>query len=91
MRPYISRIGDFAGATKDDMTVIKTPALIEGARLLTLRQMLKLEILGMTRSKGRTAYAILKEMGFKGSRDKVLTQLNEIRDELIGKKGVVFL
>lgn len=70
------------------MTVLNTPALIEGARLLTLRQMLKLEVLGMTRSKGRTAYAILKDMGFKGSRDKVLVQLDEKRNELIGRGNV---
>jgi uncharacterized protein YjfI (DUF2170 family) len=70
------------------MTVLNTPALIDGARLLTLRQMLKLEVLGMARSKGRTAYAILKEMGFKGSRDKVLTQLDEIRNELTGRGAV---
>jgi hypothetical protein len=70
------------------MTVLNTPALIDGARLLTLRQMLKLEVLGMARSKGRTAYAILKDMGFKGSRDKVLAQLDEIRNELTGRGAV---
>jgi hypothetical protein len=70
------------------MTVLNTPALIDGARLLTLRQMLKLEVLGMARSKGRTAYAILKDMGFKGSRDKVLAQLDKIRNELTGRGAV---
>jgi hypothetical protein len=50
--------------------------------------MLKLEVLGMARSKGRTAYAILKDMGFKGSRDKVLAQLDEIRNELTGRGAV---
>jgi hypothetical protein len=75
------------------MTVLNTPALIDGARLLTLRQMLKLEMvktsLGfLSRSKGRTAYAILKDMGFKGSRDKVLAQLDEIRNELTGRGAV---
>jgi succinylarginine dihydrolase len=75
------------------MTVLNTPALIDGARLLTLRQMLKLEMvktsLGfLSRSKGRTAYAILKDMGFKGSREKVLKQLDEIRNELTGRGAV---
>ncbi len=75
------------------MTVLNTPALIDGARLLTLRQMLKLEMvktsLGfLSRSKGRSAYAILKDMGFKGSRDKVLAQLDEIRNELTGRGAV---
>lgn len=66
------------------MTVLTTPSQIEGARLLTLRAMLKLEMLGMHRSKGRTAYAILKDMGFKGSRAEVLAQMDEVRNELIG-------
>jgi hypothetical protein len=57
---------------------------IEGARLLTLRSMLKLEILGMHR-RGRSAYAILKDMGFKGTRESVLAQLDEIRNQLIGE------
>jgi hypothetical protein len=75
------------------MTVLNTPALIDGARLLTLRQMLKLEMIKtslgfLSRSKGRTAYAILKDMGFKGSRDKVLAQLDEIRNELTGRGAV---
>jgi hypothetical protein len=75
------------------MTVLNTPALIDGARLLTLRQMLKLEMIKtslgfLSRSKGRTAYAILKDMGFKGSREKVLKQLDEIRNELTGRGAV---
>lgn len=66
------------------MTVLSTPGQIEGARLLALRSMLKLEMLGMHRSKGRTAYAILKDMGFKGSRAEVLAQMDEVRNSLIG-------
>jgi hypothetical protein len=58
---------------------------IEAARLLTLRQMLKLEMLGMSKSKGPTAYSTLKMMGFKGSRENVLTQLNEWRNNLMGE------
>jgi len=65
------------------MTVL-TGSQIEGARLLTLRQMLILELKGMSKSKGPTAYSTLKMMGFKGTREKVLSQLNEIRAQLLG-------
>ena len=58
---------------------------IEAARLLTLRQSLKLEMRGMKR-RGRTAYSILRGMGFKGSREAVLEQLDDIRNQLIGEK-----
>jgi hypothetical protein len=64
------------------MTVL-TGSQIEGARLLTLRSMLMLEIKGMHR-RGRSAYAILKEMGFKGNREKVLSELDVIRAQLLG-------
>ena len=66
------------------MTVL-TGSQIEGARLLTLRQMLRLEMLGMSKSRGPTAYSTLKMMGFKGSREKVLAQLDEIRNQLTGE------
>jgi hypothetical protein len=58
---------------------------IEAARLLTLRQMLKLEMLGMSKSRGPTAYSTLKMMGYKGSREKVLAQLDEWRNNLMGE------
>lgn len=58
---------------------------IEAARLLTLRQMLKLEMKGMSKSRGPTAYSTLKMMGFKGTRDSVLTQLDEWRDSFLGE------
>ena len=58
---------------------------IEAARLLTLRQMLNLEIKGLHKSRGPTAYSTLKSMGFKGSRENVLTQLNEWRNNLMGE------
>jgi len=66
------------------MTVL-TGNQIEGARLLTLRSMLILELKGMSKSKGPTAYSTLKMMGFKGTRESVLAQLNEIRNQLIGE------
>jgi hypothetical protein len=58
---------------------------IEAARLLTLRQMLRLEMLGMSKSRGPTAYSTLKMMGYKGSREKVLAQLDEWRNNLMGE------
>jgi hypothetical protein len=58
---------------------------IEAARLLTLRQMLRLEMLGMSKSRGPTAYSTLKAMGYKGSREKVFEQLTEWRNTLINQ------
>ena len=66
------------------MTVL-TGSQIEGARLLTLRQMLKLELKGMSKSRGPTAYATLRMMGFKGTRERVLSQLDDIRNQLVGE------
>ena len=68
------------------MTMLSLPKQIEAARLLTLRQMLKLEMKGMHRSRGHTAYNMLKQMGFKGTREQVLAQMDELRNELIGKE-----
>jgi len=58
---------------------------IEAARLLTLRQMLKLELKGMSKSKGPTAYSTLRMMGFKGTREGVLSQLDAWRDSFLGE------
>jgi hypothetical protein len=58
---------------------------IEAARLLALRQMLRLEMLGMSKSRGPTAYSTLKTMGYKGSREKVFEQLSEWRNNLMGE------
>ena len=67
------------------MTTLSNPAQIDAARLLTLRQMLRLEMLGMTR-KGRSAYSILKsEFGFKGSRESIFVELTEWRNQGIAK------
>ena len=65
------------------MTVL-TGSQIEGVRLLTLRSMLILELKGMSKSRGPTAYSTLKMMGFKGTREKVLSQLDDIRAQLLG-------
>jgi hypothetical protein len=67
------------------MTMLTTPDQIEGARLLTLRSMLKLEMKGMSRSRSPSAYSMLKQMGFKGTREQVLAQMDEIRNNLIGE------
>lgn len=53
---------------------------IEAARILTLRAMLKLELKGLSKSRGPTAYSTLKMMGLKGTREKVLAQADAIRE-----------
>lgn len=64
------------------MTTI-TGTQIDDFQLLTLRQMLKLEIKGMTRSRAPSAYSILKSMGYTGSRESVLAQLDDRRREIL--------
>ena len=50
---------------------------ISNVRLVALKGALKLEVAGMKR-RGRSAYVIVKEeFGFKGSKQKVLEQLEE--------------
>lgn len=66
------------------MTVL-TGSQIEAARLLTLRQMLKLELKGLSKSKGPTAYSTLKMMGYTGTRASILAQLDAWRDELLNQ------
>jgi hypothetical protein len=52
--------------------VLTTPLQIEAFRLRSLRQGLKLEMKGMRlTSKGKTCYAILKGMGYKGTKQQV--------------------
>jgi hypothetical protein len=48
--------------------------------------MLMLEMLGMKRSRSPSAYSMLKQMGFKGTRGQVLAELDAVRKELIGKE-----
>lgn len=66
------------------MTVL-TGHQIEAARLLTLRQMLKLELKGLSKSKGPTAYSTLKMMGYTGTRASILAQLDAWRDSFLGE------
>lgn len=65
------------------MSVITNPEHIAQMRLLTLRQALKLEMLGM-KKRGQSAYAILKAEGFKGTRQEIFDQLSELRTQWIG-------
>ena len=65
------------------MTTI-TGTQIDDFQLLTLRQMLKLEIKGMSRSRSPSAYSILKKMGYTGTRESVLAQLDDRRREILG-------
>ena len=47
-------------------------------RLTALKGALKMEVLGMTR-RGQSAYSIVKsELGLKGNKKSVLTQLEQI-------------
>ena len=58
---------------------------IDVYRQMTLRQTLKLEALGMTRSRAPSAYALVKkEFGFKGSKRRVLEQLTAHLNDTYG-------
>ena len=59
------------------MTILDTPDQIARYRLATLRAALRLEIAGMKRSRGPSAYAILKKEGFTGTRADILEQINK--------------
>jgi len=64
--------------------VMITGESIKDYRLLLLIQGLKAEIRGFRlTSKGRTCYSILKsEYGFKGNKEKVLIQVQEVMDNV---------
>jgi hypothetical protein len=58
---------------------------VEAFRLLALRSMLELEIRGMRRSRAPSAYSIIKkELGLRGTREHVLAQMDDIRNQLLG-------
>ena len=74
------------------MMIADTPYKIELFRLLTLRGGLELELKGI-KHRGRTAYSILKEeLNLKGSREKVLQQVNLLLDSMktknLKRKGI---
>ena len=61
------------------MTTVITGKNIEVYRLMVLLSALKLEMLGIKRSKGRTAYSIIKsEFNLKGNRQSVYDQFKLI-------------
>ena len=63
-------------------TIVLTGNQIKMARALTLRAALKLEIIGLKRSRGPSAYAIIKsEFNLKGNKERVLDQLNQILEK----------
>jgi hypothetical protein len=59
------------------MTALTTPTQISTYRLATLRTALRLETKGLRISKGPTALSILRGMGYKGNRDKILAQVTK--------------
>ena len=62
--------------------IIDKPEQIALYQMLVLRSALKLEMLDMKMSRGRTAYSAIKQMfNIKGSRQKVLDIFNEIIKE----------
>lgn len=70
--------------------VIDGAASVHLARLMALGAALSLEIrLGLRVSRGRTAYSILKrEYGLKGSRERVLAQVDKMLDAARANPGV---
>lgn len=66
------------------MSAITNPDHIAQFRILTLRQALRLEMLGM-KKRGSSAYAILKAEGFKGTRQEIFDQLSELRTQWLGE------
>ena len=63
--------------TSSTGAVMMTGQHIPLFRLMTLRNGLTMEVVGMRMSRGRTCYAIAKaEFGFKGNKAKVLEQLD---------------
>lgn len=72
----------------NDTIILDQPDQIAFARLATLKAGLKLEIVGMRMGRGRTAYSILKSMGYKGSRASVLAQVTDDVELSIMRKNV---
>ena len=68
---------------KDGKTMlIKGRENINNYRLIVLKQGLKLEMLGMSRSKGKSCYSIIKEeFNLKGSKKKVFELFSNIIKE----------
>lgn len=70
--------------------MLTTPKQIHAFRIATLISGLKLEIRGMSISRGRSCYAILKdEMALTGTRTAVLAAAQEILEKLKKDLAVV--
>ena len=68
--------------------IIDRPEQIQLYQMLVLRSALKLEMLGLKMSKGKTAYSAIKKIfHLNGSRQKVLDMFNEIIE--IQQKGEI--
>lgn len=62
--------------------IVVTGNSISLFRMLSLRGSLRLEVRGMKRSRGPSAYSIIKdEFGLKGTKEKVLEQFNKLVEE----------
>ena len=62
-------------------TVLDTPEKIDMFDFISLRSALKLETIGMKR-RGQSAYSIIKaRYGFKGNKNSVLEQMEQIIKE----------
>lgn len=68
---------------------IYTGSSIDYFRLCALRGALRLEMAGMKR-RGRSAYSIIKtEFGFRGTRARVLSQLESLIEVTASKQQVI--
>jgi hypothetical protein len=70
----------------DTPTIVTNNRPLHGFHLLQLRSALKLEILGLKMSRGRSVYGYIKQhLGFKGNKQSVLAQLEaHIESEMPG-------
>jgi len=65
--------------TNNKTIVLDTPEQINSYRMICLRQGLKLELIGMRLTRGRTCYSMIKEeFGLKGNKQKVYDQFVEL-------------
>lgn len=63
--------------------IMVTGSGIKLYRFLARKQALGLELKGMKRSRGRTAYSICKEVyGFRGSKQRVYDQMEELATQI---------
>lgn len=75
---------------EDRAIVLDQPHQIRFAQLCARRSALGLELKGLRRSRGQSAYAICKRVyGFKGSKQKVYDQMCELVEKV--KRGEVTL